>query len=402
MQKLPYEDILSIAGAAPDELADAVGDTVAPPASGWAHIRPGGKRHSTTKKSEAKENSVRNVYNTGGMIDRAMELENLPFMQDQKLGIQNLEEQIRMAAGAEDNSGIIAPLLSLVDAQTGSKFAGPYAAANKDKKASLLDAEEGLLRRKSDFSKNMLDALTKSKEGTDTKSSLDSLTAMVGAGFGSGAFGTPEERYARQAHQRVLSAVKGSTILKNNRLNMDKIENALNNAVGVEKLTPESFHELQQAIRSSITKGTGGVNERAQTYYKSLGMTAQEFVQWLDSKPQSLKKNDPFVKHVLEIGQLELGNIKRQTMNEVKKLTAGNRSVYENFPDLKMDLEDLTGNLEESYTPTIDPKIEERLKPKKKEGAPAAATGKPKVIKRLGKDGDEYEYTLNEQTGEYE
>lgn len=397
MPKIPLDDQNLI----DEDLIDP--NMIDPSALGnpWAIAPRGGvSKNSRTEKSESKSNTTKNLYDPEGIASRASAYEDLPFMKEQKSAIADLENQLKMQAavtGNRSNSDAwVRPFLGLVDAQTGSKMSANYKPP-VDQSAKLADAQEGLLRRRNDYTKNLTE-LIKQKEGTQSDSSLASLASIIGQG---GAGTDPNFRYENQAHQRNISALKMNPTFRQNLVSAQKIENGLNNAVGVDKLTPQSFHELQQAIRGSITKGAGGVAERGETYYKNLNMSADQFLQWLESKPKNLSKNDPFVQHVLQIGQMELGNIKRQNMEQAKMLLKGNASVYAARPDLKADLDDLLGATEDLMTPNINPKVQERM-PKKKITAPNGmqapeGAAKPKTIKQ-----GEHTYTLNEATGGYE
>ena len=286
----------------------------------------------------------------------------------------------------QDSDYWVRPLIALTDSMTGSKLMAGFKPQETmaDRNKKFIDMKDDIQKRRSDYNKQLLEGLTKMKEGTESNSIANQLAQSLGMtqgmlAAGGGRYGDPDDQRAFRAHQANIQALKKDTNLRQNLSNMQRIDNGLNNAVAVEQLTPQSVHELQQAIRSSITKGTGGVDERAETYYKSMGLSGKQLMQFISDAPQNLSKNDPFVKHVLEIGKLELENLKRQNMNQAKMLTSGNRSIYEDprYKHYQADLDDLLGTADTLYTPALDKKVDERLKPKGKKTAQAPAGEKP-------------------------
>lgn len=338
--------------------------------------KPRGQRTDQKNTKEDKLSTTKSIYDSPEeFAGRAESVENLPGIQEQRSGLRDMEDMLKMSmsqpSGGQSDHWV-RPLSALADSMNpGSKIMQglPASESQGQKNQRNLAALDDLQKRKGDLNKAIFDGMVKMKSGSETtqqnQTLMTQLATMMGTMGSGGSQGDPDDRRAFQAHQRNIQALKKDVNIRQNLSNMQRIENGLNNAVGVKELTNESFHELQQAIRSSITKGSGGVDERAATYYASLGMSAKKFLQFLDSKPKSLDKNDPFVKHVLEIGQLELNNIKRQSMSQAKMLLGGNRSIYEDprYQHYKTDLEDLTGSNESMFTPTIDPKVAERSPP---------------------------------------
>jgi len=355
---------------------------------------PSGKnkqsKSSVNQKQDTKTSQTKNLYATPeDFASRLTSLEELPFFQDQKRGIDEMENALSMQMNRpqpQDSDYWVRPLIALTDSMTGSKLMAGFKPQETmaDRNKKFIDMKDDIQKRRSDYNKQLLEGLTKMKEGTESNSIANQLAQSLGMtqgmlAAGGGRYGDPDDQRAFRAHQANIQALKKDTNLRQNLSNMQRIENGLNNAVAVEKLTPQSFHELQQAIRSSITKGTGGVDERAETYYKSMGLSGKQLMQFISDAPQNLSKNDPFVKHVLEIGKLELENLKRQNMNQAKMLTSGNRSIYEDprYKHYQADLDDLLGTADTLYTPALDKKVDERLKPKGKKTAQAPAGEKP-------------------------
>lgn len=105
--------------------------------------------------------------------------------------------------------------------------------------------------------------------------------------------------------------------------------------------TPQEFNELQQAVRSNVgIKGTSGVDERSETYLKSLGISKDKLTQFLSGNPQSVMESDPnFASQIMNVANLEIGNKKQQYQAQVGKLTAGHNSFYSKHPELKADFD---------------------------------------------------------------
>lgn len=358
--------------------ANAAQSPVLPDATG---LKTGkGKQSKQTSKTDESQklNQTRNVWSTPDEINSRIDaISNTQPILEQKKGIADAEKLLSMQEQNANKDGWIKPLLALADSQNGggvhpgnmaASFTAPEVAQTK-----VMKAQDDLQKRKESLNKLIFDAAGKAKEGTDNSQLANSIQQMLGYTQGM-VNGQNRMDPDDQIHQRNITALKKDPLLRKNLGNMQTIENALNNATGVDKLTNEQFHELQQAIRSSITKGTGGVDERAATYYKSLGMSERQLMQYIESKPESLSINDPFVQHVLQIGNAELGNLKRQSSDQANFLTKGNKSMYSRRPDLQSDLDDLTGGVGQVFSPQLS----DRAKGKKPKvsGSQTASNGK--------------------------
>lgn len=152
------------------------------------------------------------------------------------------------------------------------------------------------------------------------------------------------ERQAATIHDRVITRLSRDPTLTRQLGQYQGLQNAMSMITQSDHITGEQFHEFQQAIRSSIgIKGTGGVDERAATYLKSLGLSVQNFSQFLTGEPKDMGKDHPFIKHITQLAHIEQKNILNNFNKRINAVTGGHSSLYEEFPNLKMDLHHAIG-----------------------------------------------------------
>lgn len=152
-----------------------------------------------------------------------------------------------------------------------------------------------------------------------------------------------DKRQAFQAHKQVVASLKNDPQLKQELTQLRNLDNASSIVARAKNLTPQQIEEFQQSVRSNLgIKGGSGVNERAGTYLKSLGWRADEMAQFLTGSPATISQNDPLVRHIKELAQIESENVKGQFQDRVDALTGGyGSSVYEKHPEFKKDLDAL-------------------------------------------------------------
>jgi len=137
---------------------------------------------------------------------------------------------------------------------------------------------------------------------------------------------------------RALNSNKGIS----DRINQySNLENSLATITDAKTLTPQQIMEFQQSVRSNLgIKGTGGVEERDKTYINTLGLDAARLNQFLSGDPENIAKDSKLMKHFIDLAQVEMRNISKQTNKALTAVAAGNASMYERRPDLKADLMD--------------------------------------------------------------
>lgn len=150
-----------------------------------------------------------------------------------------------------------------------------------------------------------------------------------------------EERNDNTTHNKIVDKLKSDPNLNQRLTQYNNLSNALAIIANAEHVTPQQVAEFQQAVRSNIgVKGTGGVEERADTQIKTLGLNAENFKQFLTGEPATLAKDSNLIKHLQDLAKVEQANIRKQKDNKIAALTSGHKSVYDRRPDLKADLRD--------------------------------------------------------------
>lgn len=309
---------------------------------------------SETAKRDTKTSQTRNLnYAPEEFMALAETAEQLPYIQDQRQGIQEMENLLSMTANrpTDESDYWVRPLINLTDSMTGSKLMSGYKApeSSGDKYKKLLDMKDDIQKRKSDLSKTLLEGISKMKAGTQTDSTQLGLAQMMG--FNQGANNSLNDRMALAdrraadiAHRQTVQAIKNNKPLAQRVAQYQNLGNALTVLTNADKVTPQQLHEAQQAIRSNIgIKGTGGVEERKETYYNSLGLNAANWVQFLTNKPQDIKGNKELMKHVKELALLEQANIEAQYNDQLSALAEGHDWVYSDpqFSHYKKSLDKL-------------------------------------------------------------
>ena len=155
-----------------------------------------------------------------------------------------------------------------------------------------------------------------------------------------------DKRQAFQAHKQVVANLKNDPQLKQELTQLRNLDNASSIVAQAKNLTPQQIEEFQQSVRSNLgIKGGSGVNERAGTYLKSLGWRADEMAQFLTGSPASISQNDPLVRHIKELAQIESQNVKGQMQDRLDAVSGGYGSIYEKYPEFKKDLDSLVKNV---------------------------------------------------------
>jgi hypothetical protein len=199
---------------------------------------------------------------------------------------------------------------------------------------------------------------------------------------------TLDQRQAFQAHQRNILALKKDPVLTKRLNQYQNLDNALSMITQARELTPQQIQEFQQAVRSNMgISGVGGVGEREETYFKTAGLNAAMWKQFLTGDPVSMSKDSKLMDHLRDLAGVEQSNIKKQYSNRIKAVTGGNASIYREHPELQSDLDDLVSG------------FNDQVQPGGLMTAPAQGMiqDKPKSVIQNG-----HTYILNEQTGEYE
>lgn len=155
------------------------------------------------------------------------------------------------------------------------------------------------------------------------------------------------ERLDQTTHARNISDINKDTGLNQLQTTFQNLNNA---KTLFEKggATPQEFAELQQAVRSNLgIKGGSGVDERSETYLKSIGINKDKLVQFLSGNPQSVLKDDPkFANQVLGLVDIELKNKQSQASSQIQRLGSTHAASFYNKPgreDYRSDLMNTMG-----------------------------------------------------------
>ncbi len=154
-----------------------------------------------------------------------------------------------------------------------------------------------------------------------------------------------KDRLDRADHNGVLRRLAQNSNIKARVSQYQNLDNALSTIVQADHVTPQQVMEFQQAVRSNLgIKGTSGIGEREETYFKTAGMNAAAWKQFMTGDPAELSKNSNLMNHFKQLASIEQGNIKKQFHNSLIAATGGHKSMYARREDLAGDLEDaLTG-----------------------------------------------------------
>jgi hypothetical protein len=159
-----------------------------------------------------------------------------------------------------------------------------------------------------------------------------------------------QERIDISRHNSILNRLNSKDI--NDQLKQIRnLSNAKAQILGGTKVTPQQLHELQQAVRSNLgIKGTGGVDERAATYFKNLGLKIAEVNQFFTAEPSDVNNfgNTEVLKHLMALVDKEIESVQSGVKKTALKASAGAESMYKKRPDLQSDLDSAIQKISES------------------------------------------------------
>lgn len=253
---------------------------------------------------------------------------------------QHIEELRGMKSGPD-----LRGLAALIDSTTGSNYAPTAQAMHpptaQEKAEKLISLQNMLQERKNEISKNNLAAL---KEQIDAyKASkvdpLDTQLKLSKIGFyGQGRQALQDQRLAEQAHRTNLSNLEHSKPLQTKLAQIQGLDNAGAMIEKAPEVTPQLFHDYQQAVIAAVNRGNSGIGERAERYLTSAGIDSAKVRQYLAGKPVDIGKNDPMLKAIQGFAQTERGNIEKQYGQIADTATSGQERWYNKNPQMKKDL----------------------------------------------------------------
>lgn len=186
------------------------------------------------------------------------------------------------------------------------------------------------------------------------------------------------DRMDRTDHRQVVSALNNNKPLAERASQYQNLQNAMSIVANAKNLTPQQIHEFQQSIRSNLgIKGSSGINERDKTQLDSLGLRADAFEQFLTGDPAKISQDNEMVKHIKDLANIEMGNIKNQYGDTMDAISSGHESLYDRRPDLKSDLESKIKNMGKRMNPDKVPSSQSA--PQQKQETPEEARAKLKA-----------------------
>jgi len=194
-----------------------------------------------------------------------------------------------------------------------------------------------------------------------------------------------QQRRDLMNHAQVVSKLKSDTLLNQRLTQYNNLSNALAIVADAKTLTPQQIAEFQQAVRSNIgVKGTGGVDERADTQIKTLGLNSANLRQFITGDPVELAKDSKLVHHLQDLARVEQNNISKQKNARISALSAGFKSMYQRRPDLWADVQDLSDQIGGQF-----------------ESAPTEPGGRGVAIGKKPASNADFDNMTNEQLKQY-
>lgn len=296
-------------------------------------------------------------------------------VQQQKRGIDKLENFLRMQADVLGNRGIasqldLSPLAALADYENAKQGLstnlsksytpppGPemmrdklFAYQNQIQKdrADLQKAITANLKTQNQSGGTFSDLLAMAQTQNQQRTEQDAMNtgAQKAQSF--------EDRQVQRIHAQMVGAAKRDPILKAYTTQYANLNNAISNLANADHMTPQQFDEAQQAVRANLgIKGTSGVNEREKTMLNSLGYNVDRLLQLVTAKPSNINQNDPIVQHVKQLAALEQNNIGAQAQRRIDAVLQGNDWIYNDprYSYLKDSLNPFRASLSGQYQDT--------------------------------------------------
>lgn len=261
-------------------------------------------------------------------------------------GIGQLENNINQARQAP--TGVdFTPLAAYFDSTVEGSHLLPAAQAMRPETAQqreekLINLQNMLQERRSAASKNQLSSL---KEQIDAykASKIDPLDramkeAKIGFYANNNRAGLQQNQQDMTAHNQTIQALRNNKTAQTRLNSILGLDNAQKIITDAPKVTPQIFHDYQQAIAGAAIRGGSGVGERAERYMTSAGIDAKKVRQFISGEPMDIGKDDPMLKAIQGFAASERGQLQKQYGQILDSVSGGHGSMYSRRPDLKGDL----------------------------------------------------------------
>lgn len=256
---------------------------------------------------------------------RALAEESIKNMPNRLGQAAKMADVVKTYQEAKKNAALNARAASRVSPEDVARYKGYNIDVNPESTYAMVEKEHPPL---------------KDLELAATKSNISAANrADTGAGL-------IDDRYDRINHAQVISKLKSDPLLNQRLTQYNNLSNALAIVADAKTLTPQQIAEFQQAVRSNIgVKGTGGVDERADTQIKTLGLNSANLRQFITGDPVELAKDSKLVHHLQDLARVEQANISKQKNARISALTSGFKSMYQRRPELWADVQDLSNQI---------------------------------------------------------
>lgn len=325
-----------------------------------------GAHKKMSMENPAEENMTPAML-TQQMVDQAKGNADESYNQQQQ-GIKQLENQIQ-EYGQQKKGGIdYTPFVGM------SKFLSPdndvsaleksaqslKPMSEQEKADKMLNLQNLLQQRKEGMSKvsdAQLAALLKSQTQTsDLATQLKQSTIDKNNAMAEMAGARPEQfdrGIAERAHQNILTKLATNKGAQTKLQAIQGIDNAGSIIEDAPTVTPQIFHDYQQALVGAIQRGNSGISERAERYMKSAGIDSSTIQQYLTGQPVSIPqgKENALYQATKGFAQSERGNIQKQYGQILDSISGGQAHIYDSHPELKKDLNNALDNYKNMAAP---------------------------------------------------
>lgn len=286
------------------------------------------------------------------MLDRAQSQAEDSYLA-QKQGVKQMEQDITQAKQARGGGIDYTPFVSMskflspdVDAQSMQAAAASLKPETPQQRAEKLIQLQNMLQGHKDASSKMayanlaaaLKAQAQNSElATQSKQSIIEKNLAIANAMGK----RPEQfdrTIAERAHAQTLQSLRGNKNAQQKLQALQGIDNAGKIIEDAPEVTPQIFHDYQQALVAAIMRGNSGIAERSERYMKSAGIDAATIKQYLSGEPVDIGKNNALIKAAQGFAKSERGNIEKQYDQIVDSATSGQEHIYEKHPALKKDI----------------------------------------------------------------
>lgn len=287
----------------------------------------------------------------------------------QQAGIEQLQDQINQAGKVRQGldytpfAGMARFLDPSNDFTKEAMATRPQ--TNVERADKMIALQQALQQRKEAMSKDQLAALgeqikaAKQSNPLELESKLSTIrrnNAMADA-FSPGGMkaNMQEQSIAEREHSKILGELNHNKGLVMKMNAIQGIDNAGKIIEDAPTVTPQIFHDYQQALVGAITRGNSGIGERAERYMKSAGIDAATVRQYLSGDPVSIPsgKENLLYQATQEFAKSERGNIEKQYGDIMKSVSTGQGHIYDKHPLLKKDLDDKIQSMRSMIAPSV-------------------------------------------------